>query len=221
MIAGFLVLGFVYTLLSVLWGFAALHLVSGLERADLATPTLLRSEAMPVAVAVVLMVGIVAAAVSTVDSILLTLGSMVAHDVYRPLTDGRRGPTELAVGKIVVLLVTALAIGFAWLRLDLISILSVASSTGLLVTVPAIVGAFFWRRGTAPGAIASIAVAGVTVTALQLLGPVPLGVPVAVWGLALAIVLFVGVSLATRAPAERARAFIDDIDAELARRRIR
>jgi hypothetical protein len=34
-------------------------------------------------------------------------------------------------------------------------------------------------------------------------------------------VLFVGVSLATRAPAERARAFIDDIDAELARRRIR
>jgi SSS family solute:Na+ symporter len=221
MIAGFLVLGFVYTLLSVLWGFAALHLVSGLERADLATPTLLRSEAMPVAVAVVLMVGIVAAAVSTVDSILLTLGSMVAHDVYRPLTDGRRGPTELAVGKIVVLLVTALAIGFAWLRLDLISILSVASSTGLLVTVPAIVGAFFWRRGTAPGAIASIAVAGVTVTALQLLGRVPLGVPVAVWGLALAIVLFVGVSLATRAPAERARAFIDDIDAELARRRIR
>lgn len=221
MIAGFLVLGFVYTLLSVLWGIAALHLVPGLEQADLATPTLLRSDAVPVVVAVVLMVGVIAAAVSTVDSILLTLGSMVARDVYRPLSAGRRGPAELAVGKLVVLVVTALALGFAWLRLDLISILSVASSTGLLVTVPAIVGAFFWRRGTAAGAIASIAVTGVVVTVLQLTGHDPLGIPASLWGLALAVALFVGVSLATRAPLERARAFIDDLDTELARRRIR
>jgi len=221
MIAGFLVLGFVYTLISVLWGFAALQLVPGLDQADLATPALLRSEAIPVAVAVVLMVGIVAAAVSTVDSILLTLGSMVAHDVYRPLVGRRRGPTELLAGKAVVLVVTALALGFAWLRLDLISILSVASSTGLLVTVPAIVGAFFWRRGTAAGAITSIAASGVAVTALQITAHDPLGVPVAVWGLALAVVLFVGVSLLTHPPRERARAFIDDVDVELREHRIR
>ncbi|MDZ7749050.1 MAG: sodium:solute symporter family protein [Halofilum sp. (in: g-proteobacteria)] len=220
MIAGFLVLGFVYTLVSVVWGLAALHLVPGLEQADLATPTLLRSDAVPVVVAVVLIVGILAAAVSTVDSILLTLGSMVSHDVYRPLARDGRGAGELAVGKAVVVAVTLLALGFAWLRLDLISILSVASSTGLLVTVPAIVGAFFWRRGTAAGAIASIVVAGVGVGVLQLSGYDPLGVPAAVWALAVAVLLFVGVSLATRPPAERARAFIDEIDGELARHRI-
>lgn len=220
MIAGFLILGFVYTLISVLWGFAALHLVPDLDQPDLATPTLLASDAIPVPIAVVLMIGIVAAAVSTVDSILLTLGSMVARDVYRPLASGRRGPTEIVIGKLVVLAVTALALAFAWLRLDLISVLSVASSTGLLVTVPAIVGAFFWRGGTAAGALSSVAIAGVTVTALQLTGTNPLGVPAAVWGLALALALFLGVSRATKPPTEKARAFVDDIAAALRHRRI-
>lgn len=221
MIIGFLVLGFVYTLISVLWGFAAVQLVPGLEQADLATPRLLRSEAVPVGVAVILMVGIMAAAVSTVDSILLALASMVSRDVYRPLAGGRRGPGELAVGKAVVLAVTVVALGFAYLRLDLISILSVASSIGLLVTVPAIVGAFFWRRGTAAGALTSVAVAGATVTILQLTGYDPLGVPVGIWSLVLATALFVGVSYATRPPAARARIFIDDVDAGLRRHRIR
>ena len=220
MIAGFLVLGFVYTLVSVVWGFAALHLVPGLEQSDLATPRLLRSDAVPVAVAVVLIIGIMAAAVSTVDSILLTLGSMVSHDLYRPLAPHGRGVGELAVGKVVVVAVTLLALGFAHLRLDLISILSVASSTGLLVTVPAIVGAFFWRRGTAAGAIASIVIAGIGVTGLQVTGYDPLGIPASVWALAVSVLLFVGVSLVTRPPPERARAFIDEIDGELARHRI-
>lgn len=221
MIIGFLVLGFVYTLISVLWGFAAVQLVPGLEQADLATPRLLRSGAVPVGVAVILMVGIMAAAVSTVDSILLSLASMVSRDVYRPLARAGRGPGELAVGKAVVLGVTAVALGFAYLRLDLISILSVASSIGLLVTVPAIVGAFFWRRGTAAGAVTSVAVAGTTVMILQLTGYDPLGVPVGIWSLVLATALFVGVSYVTRPPAARARIFIDDVDAGLREHRIR
>ena len=221
MIIGFLVLGFLYTLISVLWGFAALQIVPGLEQADLATPRLLRSEAVPVGVAVILMVGIMAAAVSTVDSILLALASMVSRDVYRPLSRGDRGPGELAVGKAVVLAVTALALGFAYLRLDLISILSVASSIGLLVTVPAIIGAFFWRRGTAAGAVTSVAVAGTVVTVMQVIGHDPLGVPVGIWSLVLATALFVGVSYLTEPPAGRARIFIDDLAAELRRRGIR
>ncbi|MDN3519161.1 sodium:solute symporter family protein [Aquisalimonas lutea] len=221
MIIGFLVLGFVYTLISVLWGFAAVQLVPGLEQADLATPRLLRSGAVPVGVAVILMVGIMAAAVSTVDSILLALASMVSRDVYRPLIRAGRGPGELAAGKAVVLAVTAVALGFAYLRLDLISILSVASSIGLLVTVPAIVGAFFWRRGTAAGAVTSVAVAGTAVTVLQLTGYDPLGVPVGIWSLVLATALFVGVSYATEPPAARAAIFIDDVDAALRRHRIR
>ncbi|MBB3668424.1 hypothetical protein [Garicola koreensis] len=40
---------------------------------------------------------------------------------------------------------------FAHLELDLIAVLSVSASAGLLVMVPPIIGAFFWRRGTAAG----------------------------------------------------------------------
>lgn len=218
MIAGFLLLGFVYTLVSVLWGFSALHLLPELEQADLATPRLLATGAVPDAVAVVLVVGIVAAAVSTVDSILLALAALVARDVYRPLAP--RGGREMLAGKLVILLVTLVAVLFARLQLDLITILSVASSAGLLVTVPAMVGAFFWQRGTAAGAIASIAIAGVTVTVLQLGGLRPLGIPASLWGGGLALALFVGVSLATEPPRERAARFLEPLREALPRRNI-
>ena len=219
MLLGFLVLGLVYTLVSVLWGFAALELVPDLDRADLATPALLASEAVPTLVAIVLVVGIVAAAVSTVDSILLSLASLAARDLYRPLAP--RGAREMLAGKLVMLVVALLAMGFARLQLDLITILSVASSAGLLVTVPAIVGTFFWRRGTAAGALASMGIAGVVVTVLQLRGMSPLGVPASVWGGGLALALFIGVSLLTRPPAARADEFLEPVEAGLARHHVR
>lgn len=68
-----------------LWGFSALAAFPSLERADLATPTLLASEFVPPVLGVIVMIGIMAAAVSTIDSIMLTLASMVSRDVYANL----------------------------------------------------------------------------------------------------------------------------------------
>ena len=75
MLIGFLVFGFIYTLVSVLW-FSALAAFPDLARADLATPTLLASGFVPPVLGVIVMVGIMAAAVSTIDSIMLTLAAM-------------------------------------------------------------------------------------------------------------------------------------------------
>lgn len=219
MLMGFLVLGFVYTLISVIWGVSALQLVPDLDQADLATPRLLATGAVPPAVAIVLVVGIVAAAVSTVDSILLSLSSLVARDIYRPLAP--QGGREMLAGQAVVLITTVLAILFARLQLDLITVLSVAASSGLLVTVPAIVGCFFWRRGTSTGAIASMVGAGVTVTYLQVTGTDPLGIPASVCGGALAVALFIAISAITTAPLQRADTFLDPVIRGLARHRIR
>src|SRR5690625_6313907 len=55
MLIGFLVFGFVYTLVSVLWGFSALVAFPGLEKADLATPTLLGSIYVPPLLGIVVM----------------------------------------------------------------------------------------------------------------------------------------------------------------------
>jgi len=139
--------------------------------------------------------------------------------VYAPLVTQGRG--EMLAGKLVMLVVAVLAILFARLQLDLITILSVASSAGLLVTVPAIVGAFFWTRGTAAGAMVSMVVAGVVVTYLQIAGLNPLGVPASVWGGGLALGLFVVVSLLTVAPRDRADAFLQPVVDGLARHQVR
>jgi SSS family solute:Na+ symporter len=201
MLLGFLVLGFVYTLVAVVWGFAALVRFPDLESADLASPSLLASDLVPPVVALIIIVGILAAAIITIDSILLTLSSMVARDVYGTRT-GVDDSRQLTVGKIVI---AVLALPFAGLQLDLIVVLTVSSSAGLLVTVPAIVGAFFWRRGTAAGVLSSVVVGGFLVALLEVSQSRPLGQASGVWGLLASAILYVGVSLLTRAPEQRPR----------------
>lgn len=198
MLLGFLVFGFIYTLVSVLWGLAGRVLIPGLPNPDLLTPSLLASPWVPPAVALVAMVGIMAAAVSTIDSILLTLSSMVARDLYATLAPGAPEHRQLQVGKLAIPVIALLAFLFARMRLGLIAVLSVASSAGLLVTVPAIIGAFYWPRATASGALASILGGSAVVVWAQLTGARPLGAWPGVWGLIVATALFVGVSLLSR-----------------------
>lgn len=208
MLLGFLVIGFVYTLIAVLWGFAALVRFPELESGDLATPALLASDLVPPVVGVIVIVGILAAAISTIDSILLTLSSMVARDVYGNSPGGSNEARQLLVGKLVIPVIAVLALLFAGLQLDLIAVLAVSSSAGLLVTVPAIVGAFFWRRGTAAGVLASIVLGGFLVAYLELTQTRLLGQASGVWGLLAAVLLYVGVSLITTAPDRKAEKFI-------------
>ncbi|WP_120004238.1 sodium:solute symporter family protein [Nesterenkonia muleiensis] len=207
MLISFLVFGLIYTFVAVFWGFAARIHFPGLEEPDSATPTLLASDLVPTPLAIIVMVGIMAACISTIDSIMLTLSSMISRDVV----NARKGVTErtqLLVGKLVIPVVGVLAYLFAHLQLDLIAVLSVSASAGLLVIVPATIGAFFWRRGTAAGVISSVLVAGTLVLALEYSGQRLLGQGSGVWGLVVAVVVFVGVSLATSAPRAHADEFI-------------
>ncbi len=215
MLIGFLGFGLIYTLVSVLWGFSAIIMFPGLENPDVATPSLLTSEFVPPVLGIIVMIAIIAAAISTIDSIMLTLASLFARDVYgnlKPNVDERR---QLAVGKIVMPIIAVLAFAFAELQLDLIAVLSVASSAGLTVTVPAIIGTFFWKRGTAAGVITSVVVSGLLVLILELFKIKPFGFGSGVWGLLVSILLFVGVSLATKPPKEKAEEFMGFVNSEL------
>ena len=215
MMAGFLVFGFIYTLIAVLWGFGARLLVPGLENPDMATPTLLGMSFVPRALALVAMIGIVAAAVSTIDSILLTLSSVWARDIYRGVINpGASERRELRVGQWVIPIMAGIAMLFAWQAstragLDfMIAPLSAAASAGLLMVVPSIFGAFFWRRATAAASISSIFSGALVVLVLQVTGARPLGWWPGVWGLILCTVIFIAVSLVTRAPREKADEFM-------------
>lgn len=208
MLLGFLVFGFIYTLVSTLWGFAGRLLLPGLPNPDLVTPRLLGSAYVPPAAGLLAMIGITAAAISTINSILLTLSSMVARDLFRTLRPQADDRVQLAVGRVAILAIAVLALWFANLRAGLVAVLSVASSAGLLVTVPALVGAFYWPRGTAAGALAGIVAGGAVVLVTQFANLRPLGLWPGVWGFVVSAALYAGVSLATRPEAERAREFV-------------
>lgn len=209
MLIGFLVFGFIYTMVSVLWGFSALAAFPSLASADLATPTLLASEFVPPVLGVIVMIGIMAAAVSTIDSIMLTLSSMVSRDVYAAARTGAGERSQLRVGKLVLPVIAVLAYWFAHLELDLIAVLSVSASAGLLVMVPPIIGAFFWSRGTSAAVISSVVIAGSLVLWLEATSTVWLGQGSGIWGLLAAVTIFIGVSLATPAPTQRAADFME------------
>ncbi|MFD1910824.1 sodium:solute symporter family protein [Halodurantibacterium flavum] len=206
----FLVFGLVYTVVSVIWGLSAFVAFPDLARPDLATSTLLGSDMVPAALGVVVMIGILAAAVSTIDSILLTLSSVFARDVWGNVTGDRDEARQLRLGKVVIPVISILAMGFAWLELGMIAVLSVAASAGLVVVVPAIIGAFFWRRGTAAGAIGSILGGVAFVIAMYLTGDSLWGLNAGVLGFPVSALLFVGISLLTR------RAAGDDADGFIA-----
>ncbi|WP_449540073.1 sodium:solute symporter family protein [Ferdinandcohnia sp. Marseille-Q9671] len=220
MLLGFLIFGFIYTIVSVMWGYSAILLFPGLDNPDVATPSLLSSEHVPPLLGVIVMVSIMAAAISTIDSILLTLSSLFARDVYGLSSKRKDESQQLKIGKFVIPVIAILAYGFAELQLDLIAVLSVASSAGLIVVVPAIIGAFFWKRGTAAGVISSVTVSGLVVIFLEAMKLKPFGYGSGVWGLLLSILLFVGVSMATKAPEEKAREFLSYLKGELVKNRI-
>jgi SSS family solute:Na+ symporter len=215
MLGGFLIFGFIYTMISVLWGFSATLLVPGLKNADLATPTLLSLPIIPLALAIIVMIGITAAAISTIDSILLTLSSVWARDIHRgiinPKVPERR---ELRWGQWVIPIMAIIAFVFAWWAAGktglafMIAPLSAAASAGLLMAVPTIFGAFFWKRATAPGAIISCVVGAIVVLLFQVTGWKPLGWWPGTWGFIVCAILFVVVSLLTKPPKKKAEEFI-------------
>ncbi|QOR68708.1 sodium:solute symporter family protein [Cytobacillus suaedae] len=215
MLMGFLIFGFIYTIVSVVWGFSALVMFPGLENADLATPMILSSELVPPVLGAIVMVGIMAAAISTIDSILLTLSSIFARDVYGNLSKQSNDQRQLLVGKFVIPVIAILAFLFAQMNVSLIAVLSVASSAGLLVTVPALIGAFFWKRGTAAGVMTSVIASGVIVLYLEFAKIKPFGVASGIWGLIISTTLFITVSLLTKAPDQKANEFTSYIKSEL------
>jgi SSS family solute:Na+ symporter len=97
----------------------------------------------------------------------------------------------------------------------MIAPLSTAAAAGLLMAVPAIVGGFFWRQATAAGALSSMSVGAVLVLILQLTGWKPLGMWPGVWGFIVCALLYVGVSMVTTAPVQKAESFIGYLEETL------
>jgi len=218
MIWGFLIFGFIYTAICTLCGLMSHVIYPALPKPDMAMPTLL-AEKTPTIVALIVTLGILAAAVTTADSIILTLGSMVGRDIYRAASAKATENVEIQVGRIIIIVMAVALIGFSWSPLGLIVELSVLSSAGLLALVPSFIGAFFWRRATSIGSISSVIIGGIVTAALYFWNVYPLGQWPGVWGLICASITFIVVSLLTKAPLG-AGEFIDYLNEALREKNI-
>ncbi|ADB57159.1 sodium:solute symporter family protein [Archaeoglobus profundus] len=127
---------------------------------DKVTPTLLTMMPEPLAIAVAL--SIIMASVTTANSIVLTLSSMILRDVV-----GER--EKVALGRMFVVALTLALIIFAIQKPGYIVELAVLSSTILLCQLPLILGVFHFKIGGKMTGLATLIAGFTTAIVLSLM----------------------------------------------------
>jgi SSS family solute:Na+ symporter len=126
-----------------------------------------------------------------------------------------RDARQIFIGRVVVVAVVLFAAWFAVQSAPIVDQLAALSAAGLIVTVPATIGAFFWRGGTAWGVLASlVGGAGTAITMAMIMGVSVFDPKLAATVIVVTVALFVGISLLTR-PSASALDFKGELRKEL------
>lgn len=196
---------------SVLLGILAASDFPGLPPAQ-ANSVILRMITLhaPGVLAGLLAAGVFSTCMNSLDSQVLSLGTMFTHDIVRHygFHDRMTQRQELLVGRIFVVVILVITFVLSVVTTRSIFKLGIWSFTGFAALFPVVVAALFWKRSTRQGAIASvITVAGLWIYFFVTAGDNP-GYTVAGTGLMpVALILaastaaMVSVSLMTRPPA--------------------
>ena len=112
----------------------------------------------------IMLSGAFAALMSTADSQLLVMSSMLTRDVYKKwLKKDASQKHEFVVGKLLVVVLALLGLGLALTSVEtLFETLTKTTFTGLAVLFPTVIAALYWKRATKWGCMASIAAGGLT-----------------------------------------------------------
>jgi SSS family solute:Na+ symporter len=143
MIVYFGVFGFLYTMIVTFIGFgarfgAAAGIFPFIEARDEVILELFRQMARWLSLPMAL--SIMFASVSTANSIILTLSSMVTRDLLKQRK-------QVLVGRLFIVILSLAVFAFSMTRPNYIVELSVASSSILLPFLPLLFGVFHWKKG--------------------------------------------------------------------------
>lgn len=149
--------------------FAELYL--GADIVMLATPEL---GGLPYVVSGLVAAGGLAAALSTADGLLLTIGNTLAHDIYFRESEHRSNTTRLVILSKFVLLSVAICAAYVAAQKpgEILFLVAASFSLAGAAFVPAMVLGIFSRHITSGGAVAGM-VAGLGVTAYYLITNTP------------------------------------------------
>lgn len=188
---------FLFPVLIGVWAHAtSIEIVSGSE--DMVLPIMVATYT-PSFIFAFVMVGALAALMSTADSQLLSLSTMISRDIPIKKKQG----SEILFGKIVIVILTFFAILFVIGGYDpQVGIMGTLVSTtfsGLAVLCPTTIAALYWNKATKYGCISSIIFGEISIFLFQF-GILPdYGFLSAIWGVLISIVSLVLISLFTTA----------------------
>ena len=153
--------------------------------------------ALPAVLCAVMMAAVLSAIMSTIDAFMVAISTMTLHDVYcgmiNPNADEKKvGKADIAVSVIVAFLGLIVALK-ATNIVDTLCSLTAFIGAGCFVPF---VGALYWKRGTAKGAIAA-SIIGMLAMILHWTGVVTLPLD-EVGGALCSLVAYIIVSLATQ-----------------------
>ncbi|WP_406459617.1 sodium:solute symporter [Streptomyces sp. NBC_01622] len=193
----------VYALAGAVIGTAAKVLYPNLGSADDAFATIVKDE-LPVGVRGLVLAAALAAVMSTSSGALIACATVANNDIWSKLRgvvrrDGEEEQHDEVRGNRAFILVMGVAVIVTAIALNnVVEALTVAYNLlvgGLLVPI---LGGLLWKRGTAQGALASVAVGGLAVVGLMADYGILANEPV-YYGLLSSLVAYVAVSLATPA----------------------
>ncbi|WP_019065754.1 sodium:solute symporter [Streptomyces hokutonensis] len=193
----------VYALAGAVIGTAAKVLYPNLGSADDAFATIVKDE-LPVGVRGLVLAAALAAVMSTSSGALIACATVANNDIWSKLRgavtrDGEEEQHDEVRGNRAFILVMGVAVIVTAIALNnVVEALTVAYNLlvgGLLVPI---LGGLLWKRGTAQGALASVAVGGLAVVGLMAGYGILANEPV-YYGLLASLAAYVAVSLATPA----------------------
>ena len=181
-----------YALAGAMIGAAGRVFLPPLAHADAAFAQIVNA-VLPVGLRGLVLAAALAAIMSTASACLLAASTVLLEDVYLRLR-GARNAGSIGQSRAVTLILGVVMMLLSCLMHDVIAALTVAYDLlvgGLLV---AVIGAMLWRRGTAAGALASIALGSTLVCVLLAVTGIDSDLPIYV-GLGGSLIVYVVVSL--------------------------
>ncbi|NRB56942.1 MAG: sodium:solute symporter family protein [Salinicola sp.] len=157
---------------------------------------------------VLLFGGVIAAIVSTADSVLLTFSSIVSNDLYgRYIAPDADESRKILVGKLVGVAAVVVLVLIAWYPPGTLYQIFVLKFEVLIQTAPALILGLYWSRLNTQAVFVGMLAGTVLAAVFTFAGYRPLGVYSGLWGLLLNLIVCVGGSLLSQASeANRERA---------------
>ncbi|EEG73903.1 sodium/pantothenate symporter [[Clostridium] hylemonae] len=132
--------------------------IQNIEKADQIVPMILQRGLNPF-LASLFIAGIVAAGMSTIDGILVTTTGAVTRDIYQKIVNKKAtDDSVMKLSKVVTILIGLVVILFGVFQPGSIFEINLFAFSGMAVFVVPILFGMYWKRSTAWGAIASVAV---------------------------------------------------------------